>query len=72
MTTSRIEMVRKMATAPKGEIFHVSNFISFPALSLSLSLAVLFRPFFYRFSPLSRYTMRQESNESSKKKKKKK
>lgn len=27
MTTSRIEMARKMATAPKGEIFHVSNFI---------------------------------------------
>ena len=41
MTTSRIEMARKMATAPKGEIFHVSNFIHslrFHVPSLSLSL----------------------------------
>lgn len=30
MTTSRIEMARKMATAPKGEIFRVSNFIHSP------------------------------------------
>ena len=54
MTTSRIEMARKMATAPKGEIFHVSNFIHSqrfrvsslppslpPSLSLSLSLSHL-------------------------------
>lgn len=32
MTTSRIEMARKMATAPKGEIFEVSNFISLLSL----------------------------------------
>lgn len=38
MTTSRIEMARKMATAPKGEIFEVSNFIS-----------LLFSPFYICF-----------------------
>lgn len=32
MTTSRIEMARKMATTPKGEIFEVSNFISLLSL----------------------------------------
>lgn len=55
MTTSRIEMARKMATAPKGEIFHVSNFIHSqcfrvsslppslpPPLSLSLICLLLF------------------------------
>lgn len=51
MTTSRIEMARKMATAPKGEIFHVSNFIhsqrfrvssSSPPPSLSLICLLLF------------------------------
>ena len=61
MTTSRIEMARKMATAPKGEIFHVSNFIHsqrfrvsslppslppFLSLSLSLSLSFAFCRFF--------------------------
>ena len=60
MTTSRIEMARKMATAPKGEIFHVSNFIHSqrfrvsslppslpPSLSLSLSLSLIcLLPFF--------------------------
>lgn len=49
MTTSRIEMARKMATAPKGEIFHVSNFIHsqrFRVSSLPLSLSFAFCCFF--------------------------
>lgn len=40
MTTSRIEMARKMATAPKGEIFEVSNFTSLLSLLPSYSLSV--------------------------------
>ena len=69
MTTSRIEMVRKMATAPKGEIFHVSNFISFPALSPSLSLSLslllssLTRFFTVFFSPLTIYDAARKQRE---------